>query len=94
MKKLILEGHINVPKEDLEAVMAELQNHTSLTKNETGCIYFSVDQRSNDTCVFDVYEEFESKEAFESHQSRVRSSKWGSVTVNVSRHYVTKEIKS
>lgn len=92
MKTIVLEGHITVPQEDLAAVETELPNHISLTSAEEGCICFSVEQRLNDPCVFDVYEEFQSGAAFNLHQSRVRSSKWGEITVNVSRHYVTKEL--
>ncbi|MFK7912808.1 MAG: putative quinol monooxygenase [Pseudomonadales bacterium] len=87
MTKIILEGHIEVPEGELEAVLAELPNHVALTLGEPGCIEFQVNERPNEPGVFDVYERFESQSAFDAHQLRVRDSRWGAVTANVSRHY-------
>ncbi len=36
---------------------------------------------------FSVYEEFVDQAAFDLHQARVKSSRWGQVTQNVERHY-------
>ncbi|WP_439136372.1 putative quinol monooxygenase [Pseudomaricurvus sp.] len=48
---------------------------------------FEVTQSSGDPCVFQVYEEFVDREAFEFHQQRIRTSEWGRVSVNVERDY-------
>jgi autoinducer 2-degrading protein len=85
--KVILKGYIMVPPSELAAVRAELPAHSRLTLEEPGCLVFEVTQHATDPCRFDVYEEFMDRASFESHQLRVRSSRWGEVTANVARHY-------
>ncbi|PKF49370.1 putative quinol monooxygenase [Enterovibrio nigricans] len=87
MSKVILKGHILVPESDFDVVKAELENHSTLTRKEAGCLVFEVSQNAGNPFRFDVYEEFIDKAAFEFHQSRVKSSYWGEVTSNVARHY-------
>lgn len=87
MSKVILDGFIIVPDDDLSAVKEALIDHRNLTHNEPGCLVFEVTQRQGDSNRFDVYEEFVNKSAFEFHQKRVKASFWGEVTVNVTRHY-------
>ncbi|MFQ1634082.1 putative quinol monooxygenase [Aeromonas veronii] len=84
---LILKGFIIVPPNDLAAVKDELDNHICLTHAETGCLTFKVTQDPLNPCRFDVYEEFVDEAAFQAHQARVKSSRWGEITVNVERHY-------
>jgi quinol monooxygenase YgiN len=91
MKKIVLKGHIKVPADDLPAVQAELPAHITQTRAEAGCLAFEVKQRAQDPQVFDVWERFESKQAFDQHQARVRASRWGAITGNVSRHYEISE---
>lgn len=90
MSKVILKGYILVPETDLLAVKKELPNHIDLTRNEVGCLVFEVSQDQENVNRFNVYEEFSSKDAFASHQERVRNSKWGEITVNVERRYEVK----
>lgn len=92
MSKIILEGYIVVPDDDLEAVSAELSTHTALTLEEEGCLLFQVTQKPGATNVFNVYEEFVDRTAFELHQQRVRQSEWGAITTNVERHYTVREL--
>ncbi|MFQ2084661.1 putative quinol monooxygenase [Aeromonas veronii] len=87
MKEIILKGFILVSQNDLMAVKDELDNHIQLTRAETGCLIFEVTQDPLNPCRFDVYEEFVDKVAFQAHQARVKSSRWGEITVNVERHY-------
>lgn len=87
MSKVTLKGFILVSESELELVKNELVNHKRLTREETGCITFSVIQNSENALRFDVYEEFTDKVAFEQHQKRVKASYWGKVTLNVERHY-------
>jgi len=87
LSKIILQGHIIVPDADLEIVKNALLIHTQLTKQEPGCIIFSVTIDNNNPNKFDVYEEFVDQSAFDNHQSRVKSSHWGTVTKRVQRHY-------
>ncbi len=87
MPKITLQGHIIVADADLEIVESELFLHTKLTKQETGCLLFSVTADKNNPNKFNVYEEFVNQAAFDIHQSRVKSSNWGKVTRKVQRHY-------
>ena len=82
-----LQGFIIVPTEELDIVKNELINHKYLTLQESGCLSFSVTQDKSNLCKFDVYEEFVDQAAFDKHQTRVKSSKWGDVTKNVERYY-------
>ncbi|CAH6819173.1 Antibiotic biosynthesis monooxygenase [Vibrio chagasii] len=92
MSKVILQGHILVPDNELELVTQALVVHKELTLAEPGCIVFRVSQSTLQPNRFEVYEEFTSREAFEAHQSRVRSSDWGKITKNVTRHYQVTDV--
>lgn len=89
MSKIILQGFIIIPKQDRELILAELQHHSMLTLAEDGCIKFEIKPAiaSDDNGKYWVYEEFVSIEAFEYHQARVKSSKWGKISKEVERHY-------
>ena len=87
MAKVILQGFIVVPSSDLDAVKSELIIHKNLTLKEAGCLTFTITLDEVNPHKFNVYEEFINQAAFDYHQSRVKSSKWGVVTKNVERHY-------
>lgn len=76
-----------MPFIDLSLVKFELKRHIQLTRAETGCLIFEVTQDPLNPCRFDVYEEFVDEAAFQAHQARVKSSRWGEITVNVERYY-------
>ncbi len=88
MGKVILQGYIIVPDNDLAVVTRELVEHIQLTRSEHGCLFFSVTVAEKNKNKFDVYEEFVDQEAFDKHQSRVKKSTWGRVTKAVERHYL------
>lgn len=87
MGKVILQGFIIVPLSELTIVKSELDAHICLTHAETGCLIFEVTQDPLNPCRFDVYEEFADQAAFQAHQARVKSSRWGDITINVERCY-------
>ena len=87
LAKVILQGFIVVPDSDLEVVKNELVTHKNLTLKEAGCLTFTVTPDEVNPHKFSVYEEFVNQAAFDNHQARVKSSKWGEVTKNVERHY-------
>ena len=87
MSKVVLKGYIIVADKDLSTVKQELENHKKLTRAEKGCLVFEVNQNKDNPNRFDVYEEFTNKQAFETHQARVKSSDWGRVSANAERHY-------
>ena len=87
MDKVILQGFIIVPLSELAIVKSELDAHIRLTRAEKDCLIFEVTQDPLNPCRFDVYEEFVDEAAFQAHQARVKSSRWGEITVNVERHY-------
>ncbi|PMG55106.1 antibiotic biosynthesis monooxygenase [Vibrio splendidus] len=92
MSKVILQGHILVPDSDLKAVTQALVVHKELTLEEPGCIVFRVSQSTLQPNRFEVYEEFTSREAFEAHQQRVKTSEWGEISKNVTRHYQVTDV--
>jgi quinol monooxygenase YgiN len=87
MAKVTLKGYILVPEKDLQEVRRELINHRRLTLDEPGCMSFIVTENAENPLRFDVFEEFFDRQAFDFHQARVRASRWGQVTVDVTRHY-------
>ena len=87
MSKVILQGYILVPDSDLEDVEAALPEHIRLTQQEAGCLVFEVARDETKPNRFNVFEEFVDRDAFDRHQQRVQESRWGKITVNVSRHY-------
>lgn len=92
MKKVVLEGYIEVSDTDLEAVKKELPNHVELTRKEKGCLVFKVEQDNENQNRFNVYEEFDTQEAFTRHQKRIKSSQWGLIAKNAKRNYQIKTI--
>jgi len=87
LAKVILQGFIIVPESELDVVKSELIIHKKLTLKETGCLTFTVTPDEINPYKFSVYEEFINQEAFDNHQARVKSSKWGDITKNVERNY-------
>jgi len=90
--KIRLHGHVQVPEEELDVIEQALVEHVRLTRAEPGCLRFDVTQAEDDPHRFNVHEEFVDRAAFERHQESVRSSKWGEVSTNVSRHYQIDEV--
>lgn len=93
MKKIILSGSILVAIDELESIRKSLPLHIAQTRSEPGCIVFEVEESRKELGRFEVYEEFDSKAAFERHHRRVRDSQWGVVSKNVIRNYAIKEIE-
>lgn len=87
MVKVVLKGYVLVPESELKSVLAELPLHIKLTLQESGCLMFEVKQDERIRGRLNVCEEFESMEAFQHHQDRVKKSKWGRITANVERFY-------
>ena len=85
--KVVLSGFITVPSGEVEGVLEHLPEHIALTLAEPGCLVFEVRQRAGTPTIFDVYEEFQTAEAFAAHQARVQASHWGAVTKGVGRSY-------
>lgn len=92
MSKVVLQGYIEVPNDQVVMVKTELARHIELTKKEVGCIVFNVEQDIENQCRFNVYEEFKDDAAFSAHQERVKSSHWGTASKDVKRHYSVKRV--
>jgi len=86
--KVVLQGHIIVPDDDLGIVTEALVSHIELTRAEQGCLLFNVTVDEENQNKFNVYEEFVNQAAFDEHQLRVKQSNWGRVTKQVQRHYL------
>ena len=87
MSKVILQGFILIPDEDLAVVIDELSIHEQLTHEESGCLMFEVTPDPDNPNRYTVYEEYVDDASFDAHQVRVKHSHWGEVTKNVERHY-------
>ena len=92
--KVVLTGHIIVPLSELENVIQHLKSHIASIRDESGCIEFDVEQREENPCIFDVYEEFEDSNSFIAHQERTKNSLWAEVTKNVEKVYRVDGLKS
>lgn len=84
---IIVSGYISIPLAEVDAVTEALEKHKKLTRAEPGCLIFNVRPDPEDRSRFKVYEKFVSKQAFEAHQARVKSSEWAKISENVGRHY-------
>ena len=74
-----------------DKLMEALPEHIALTRSEPGCLVFEVTADNENPGVFRVREEFADREAFQLHQTRMQTSRWGAVSQNVARHYVISE---
>jgi len=87
LSKIILKGFITVPNSEIITVKEALPLHIKLTQQEKGCLVFKVMEDKLNKNIFNVYEEFTSKQSFEAHQNRVQGSEWGRLTKYCDRHY-------
>lgn len=87
MDTVTLTGYIIVPSKQLAQVRAAMVRHIQLTRQESGCLSFTISQDQANPQKFYVNESFVDKAAFEFHQSRVKRSYWGRVSQDVERHY-------
>ena len=91
MSKVILKGQLRIPDDDLTTVLDALPEHMALTKKEPGCLVFEVKQHSENANILEVYEEYESREAFTRHQVRTQASMWWEITQHCERQYTISE---
>ena len=87
MGKVFLDGHLEVPPESIDAVLAALPEHIRLTRAEPGCLRFEVTQSADNPTRFLVSEIFADEDAFDAHQQRARASTWAKITAGMPRHY-------
>lgn len=87
-----LTGHIDVPPGRREAVAAALPEHIRLTRAEPGCLQFDVQPDPQVPGRWLVEELFDSREAFEAHQTRARQSRWGEISAGLAREYDVVEV--
>lgn len=64
-----------------------LDDHITLTRAEPGCLKFEVTEDPNDRNKWHVSEIFETEDAFEAHQTRVKSSEWGKISTPLERRF-------
>ena len=86
-EKVTLQGYVIAPKSDLSGVLQALPEHIRLTRAEPGCIVFRVEQDTTNPLRFSVYEEFESRAAFEAHQARIVGTNWEKASKNLTKFY-------
>jgi len=90
--EIVLTGYIDVPADRLDAVAAALPDHIALTRQEPGCMSFDVTPDGQIPGRFNVAERFRSREDFDAHQTRTKSSPWAEITDGIPRSYqITEE---
>jgi len=77
--------------EETEQVRRYLPEHIRLTREESGCLSFEVNE-TDDPLIWTVEELFVSQEAFSLHQLRTKASVWGQQTQTIAREYSVTEI--
>ena len=87
MPQIIVTGHIIIPIEELDIVIAALEDHKRLTRAEPGGLILNIRPDKEDIGRYKVYEKFTSREAFDAHQVRIAGSDWAEISKNVERHY-------
>ena len=88
--RITVKGTITVPDDILAEFVAYLNEHRDLTLAESGCVFFSVEQRPGQPNVFEVDECFENRQAFEFHRQRMSATNWSELTKNAVRNYQVK----
>ena len=73
--------------EDAALVTTLLPEHIRLSRDERGCLSFSVTQ-SNDPLVWHLDETFIDRTAFKAHQTRTRASEWFRATSHLGRNFL------
>ncbi|MBL4725083.1 MAG: antibiotic biosynthesis monooxygenase [Rhizobiaceae bacterium] len=86
-QKIYLNGYIDVPVAQWDAVAMALPTHIALTREEPGCISFKVTQSNSVECRFVVAEIFEDQAAFEAHQERTKASEWAIISADCPRDF-------
>lgn len=88
VRSVELEGRLICEHDDEATVVRRhLPRHIELTRTESGCLHFEVEQ-SDDPLVWTVSEKFVSQAAFDMHQARVETSDWGRATAGIKRDYI------
>jgi quinol monooxygenase YgiN len=88
-----LRGHLICQNsEEAAAVRWNLPQHIALSRASPGCLTFEVTQ-TDDPLVFEVMESFRTREDFEAHQARTRSSPWFEATRQILRDYRVEELR-
>ena len=82
-----LSGRLVCASEKEDRLIRELlPAHIEATRAERGCLSFEV-RPADEPLEWLVDEEFDSVEAFEAHQERMRGSQWGRRTAGITRRY-------
>ncbi len=92
MGKIVVTGHLQVPESELDTVLEGLQLHIELSRQESGNLVFEITQDESDQHKLNIYEEYNSPEAFEFHKERAKSSAWAAISQNVERHLEISEL--
>lgn len=85
---IVVTGTILCPRKDLDMTVASVREHVRLTRQEPGCILFSIQQSADDPCIFVVSERFVDCAAFRAHTARTRASAWWAKTRHMARELV------
>lgn len=77
---------------EVDLVRQYLPEHKKLTREETGCVSFEVNETA-DPLIWRVEELFTNQATFDAHQKRTKASVWGRETSAIAREYEISEVK-
>lgn len=69
MAKLTITGNIKVHPDKIDLVKAELEKLVPITRAEDGCIQYDLHQDNEDPSFFLFYENWESRELWQTHMN-------------------------
>jgi quinol monooxygenase YgiN len=82
---------ICMTEDEALAVRTHLPDRLSLTRAEPGCLTFDIDP-TDDPMVFEVMETFRTRDDFNAHQTRTRTSAWFQATRSILRDFRVEEV--
>ncbi len=84
---IMLTGTLTCPTpDDLEIVETYLPDHIRLSREEPGCLTFTVTQTAN-PLIWQLDESYADKPAFDAHQTRNRASIWWQMSQGLVRDF-------
>ncbi|MEM8775016.1 MAG: antibiotic biosynthesis monooxygenase [Pseudomonadota bacterium] len=78
-----IKGFLRCGADDAEIVRAALNDHIRLSREESGCELFEIEE--TEPGVFSIHERFVDQAAFETHTQRTRASDWWAKTGHIPR---------
>lgn len=80
MSALTIVANITAHKDKIDLVKAELEKLVPITRAEDGCIQYDLHQNNDNPAHFVFYENWESREQWQTHMSNAHLAKYSKAT--------------